>query len=67
MRATWIVARAAVRRRRTQTALIGVIVALCTATMLVGLALLAAVSGPFDRTLRSCTVRTPRHSSTPRN
>jgi putative ABC transport system permease protein len=30
--------------------MIGVIVALCTATMLVGLALLAAVSGPFDRT-----------------
>jgi len=50
MRATWIIARAAVRRRRTQTALIGVIVTLCTATMLVGLALLAAVSGPFDRT-----------------
>ena len=50
MGATWIVARAAVRRRRTQTAMIGVIVALCTATMLVGLALLAAVSGPFDRT-----------------
>ena len=50
MRATWMVARAAVRRRRTQTALIGVIVTLCTATMLVGLALLAAVSGPFDRT-----------------
>jgi putative ABC transport system permease protein len=50
MGATLMVARAAVRRRRTQTALIGVIVALCTATMLVGLALLAAVSGPFDRT-----------------
>jgi putative ABC transport system permease protein len=50
MRATWIVARAAVRRRRTQTALIGVIVVLCTAAMLVGLALLAAISGPFDRT-----------------
>ena len=42
MAATWAVARAAVRRRRLQTALIGVIVALCTATMLVGLALLAA-------------------------
>ena len=50
MRATWIVARAAVRRRRAQTALIGVIVTLCTAAMVVGLALLAAVSGPFDRT-----------------
>lgn len=50
MRATWIVARAAVRRRRGQTALIGVIVTLCTAAMLVGAALLAAVSGPFDRT-----------------
>ena len=31
-------------------ALIGVIVTLCTATLLVGLALLAAVTGPFDRT-----------------
>lgn len=50
MGATWVVARAAVRRRRTQTALIGVIVMLCTAAMLVGIALLAAVSGPFDRT-----------------
>jgi len=50
MAATWAVARAAVRRRRTQTALIGVIVTLCTATLLVGLALLAAVTGPFDRT-----------------
>lgn len=46
----WVVARAAVRRRRGQTAMIGVIVTLCTATMLVGLTLLAAVSGPFDRT-----------------
>ncbi|HEY2947289.1 MAG TPA: FtsX-like permease family protein [Micromonosporaceae bacterium] len=50
MGATWAVARAAVRRRRMQTALIGVIVTLCTATLLVGLALLAAVTGPFDRT-----------------
>ena len=46
----WVVARAAVRRRRGQTAMIGVIVMLCTTTMLVGLALLAAVNGPFDRT-----------------
>jgi len=46
----WAVARAALRRRRGQTAMIGVIVTLCTTTMLVGLALLAAVSGPFDRT-----------------
>lgn len=50
MGATWAVARAAVRRRRTQTALIGVIVTLCTAALLVGLALFAAVTGPFDRT-----------------
>lgn len=50
MGATWAVARGAVRRRRTQTALIGVIVTLCTATLLVGAALLAAVNGPFDRT-----------------
>ncbi|NUT37769.1 MAG: FtsX-like permease family protein [Hamadaea sp.] len=33
-----------------QTVLIGVIVTLCTATLLIGLALLATVSGPFDRT-----------------
>lgn len=46
----WVVARAGVRRRRGQTVMIGVIVTLCTATILVGLALLAAVSGPFDRT-----------------
>jgi putative ABC transport system permease protein len=50
MNATWAVARAAVSRRRMQTALIGIIVTLCTATLLVGLALLAAVTGPFDRT-----------------
>jgi putative ABC transport system permease protein len=49
MGAIWVVARAAVGRRRTQTALIGVIVTLCTATLLVGLALLAAVTGPYDR------------------
>lgn len=50
MGATWAVARGAVRRRRMQTVLIGVIVTLCTATLLVGLALLATVSGPYDRT-----------------
>ncbi len=50
MGAAWAVARAATRRRRAQTALIGVIVTLCTATVLVGVALLAAVTGPFDRT-----------------
>ena len=46
----WVVARAALRRRRGQTAMISVIVMLCTTTMLVGLTLLAAVNGPFDRT-----------------
>lgn len=55
MKPVWVVARAAVRRRRGQTAMIGVIVTLCTATMLVGLALLAAVSGPFDRTFAQLT------------
>ncbi|WP_144119169.1 FtsX family ABC transporter permease [Catellatospora sichuanensis] len=50
MGATWSIARAAVRRRRGQTVLIGVIVTLCTAALLIGIALLAAVTGPFDRT-----------------
>lgn len=49
MTATWNVAKAGVRRRRMQTVMIGLIVALCTTTLLVGLAILVAVSGPFDR------------------
>jgi putative ABC transport system permease protein len=47
--AVWRVSRAAVRRRRLQTVVIGVVVALSTAMSVVALGLLAAASGPFDR------------------
>ncbi|MGK5680243.1 FtsX-like permease family protein [Actinoplanes sp. URMC 104] len=49
MRAVWRAARAAVRRRRLQTFLIGLVVLLCSATTVVSLALLDASSAPFDR------------------
>ncbi|GIE86840.1 ABC transporter permease [Actinoplanes regularis] len=50
MSAVWRAARAAVRRRRLQTFLIGLVVLLCSATTVVSLALLDASSAPFDRT-----------------
>ncbi|MEU4391545.1 FtsX-like permease family protein [Kribbella sp. NPDC023855] len=49
MSAVWPVARAAVRRRRVQTLVIGVVVLLSTTMIVVALGLLAASSGPFDR------------------
>lgn len=49
MSAVWPVARAAVRRRRVQTVVIGVVVLLSTSMIVVALGLLAASSGPFDR------------------
>ena len=49
MSAVWRVARAAVRRRRLQTVVIGVVVALSTTMIVVALGLLAASTGPFDR------------------
>ena len=49
MRAVWTAARAAVRRRRLQTFVIGLVVFLSTATIVVALALLDASSAPFDR------------------
>lgn len=49
MRAVWRAARAAVRRRKLQTFLIGLVVLLCSATTVVSLALLDASSAPFDR------------------
>ncbi|MFK4086640.1 FtsX-like permease family protein [Kribbella sp. NPDC020789] len=49
MSAVWPVARAAVRRRRVQTFVIGVVVLLSTSMIVVALGLLAASSGPFDR------------------
>ncbi|MEV6343739.1 FtsX-like permease family protein [Actinoplanes sp. NPDC051851] len=49
MNAVWTAARAAVRRRRLQTFVIGLVIFFCTATGVVSLALLDAVSAPFDR------------------
>jgi putative ABC transport system permease protein len=49
MSAVWRVARAAVRRRRLQTFVIGVVVLLSTATLVVALGLLDAAAGPFDQ------------------
>jgi ABC-type lipoprotein release transport system permease subunit len=49
MSAVWAAARAAVRRRRMQTFVIGLVAFLCTATVVVSLALLDATTAPFDR------------------
>ncbi|MFD7659191.1 FtsX-like permease family protein [Actinosynnema sp. NPDC059797] len=49
MTAVWRVARAAVRRRRLQTIVIGVVVGVSTATVVLALGLLATASAPFDR------------------
>lgn len=45
----WRVSRGAVRRRRMQTIVIGLVVLLSTTTSVVALGLLAASSGPFDQ------------------
>jgi putative ABC transport system permease protein len=47
--AVWRASRAAVRRRRLQTIVIGVVVGLSTTMIVVALGLLAASSGPFDQ------------------
>lgn len=49
MSAVWPVSRGAVRRRRIQTLVIGVVVMLSTTMIVVALGLLAASSGPFNR------------------
>ncbi|MDG4820343.1 FtsX-like permease family protein [Asanoa sp. WMMD1127] len=49
MSAVWRAARAAVRRRRVQTFVIGLVVLLSTTTIVVALALLSATSAPFDK------------------
>jgi ABC-type lipoprotein release transport system permease subunit len=49
MSAVWRASRAAVRRRRMQTFVIGLVVLLSTTTIVVALALLEASSAPFDR------------------
>ena len=51
MRATWRVARAAVRRRKLQTLIIGVVVLVSTATIVLALGILATVDKPFDLSL----------------
>jgi putative ABC transport system permease protein len=49
MSAVWRAARAAVRRRRLQTTVVGVVAGLCTTMIVVAVGLLVASSGPFDR------------------
>ena len=47
MSAVWLAARGAVRRRRLQTAIIGLVVFVCTATIVITLSQLAT-GNPFD-------------------
>ena len=49
MSAVWRASRAAVKRRRVQTFVIGLVVLLSTTTIVVALALLQASSAPFDK------------------
>lgn len=49
MSAVWRASRAAVRRRRLQTFVIGLVVLCSTTTVLLALGLLDAASSPFDR------------------
>ncbi|MEV7238619.1 FtsX-like permease family protein [Streptomyces sp. NPDC051020] len=49
MKAVWRVARAAVRRRRLQTVVIGVVILFSTMSIVVALGLLESASAPFDR------------------
>ncbi|WP_327251150.1 ABC transporter permease [Streptomyces sp. NBC_01244] len=49
MSAVWRASRAAVKRRRVQTFVIGLVVLCSTTTVLLALGLLSAASGPFDK------------------
>ncbi|WP_330299760.1 FtsX-like permease family protein [Streptomyces sp. NBC_00503] len=49
MSAVWRASRAAVKRRRIQTFVIGLVVLCSTTTILLALGLLSAASGPFDK------------------
>ncbi|WP_433057034.1 ABC transporter permease [Dactylosporangium sp. CS-033363] len=49
MSAVWRAARAAIRRRRLQTVVVGLVVLFSTATVVVALGLLDASARPFDR------------------
>ncbi|KAK1177414.1 FtsX-like permease family protein [Streptomyces sp. NBS 14/10] len=50
MRAVWRAARAAVRRRRLQTIVIGLVTLVSTAAIVVALGLVDSASSPFERT-----------------
>jgi putative ABC transport system permease protein len=47
--AVWRVARAAVRRRKVQTIVIGLVVAVSTGTIVLALGLLSSASAPYDK------------------
>ncbi|MEZ0107959.1 putative ABC transport system permease protein [Catenulispora sp. EB89] len=49
MRAVWAATWAAIKRRKLQTSVLGVVVLVSTGMAVVTLGLLAAVSGPFDK------------------
>jgi putative ABC transport system permease protein len=49
MSAVWVAARGAVRRRRVQTVVIGLVVFMSAVTVVVALSLLAASANPFGR------------------
>ncbi|OMI33214.1 FtsX-like permease family protein [Streptomyces sparsogenes] len=49
MSAVWSASRVAVRRRKVQTAVIGLVVLCSTTTVLLALALMSAASAPFER------------------
>ncbi|MER7762891.1 ABC transporter permease [Streptomyces sp. NPDC097619] len=49
MRAVWRASRGAVKRRRVQTVVIGLVVLCSTTTVFLALALLSVASGPFER------------------
>ncbi|MET8184063.1 ABC transporter permease [Streptomyces sp. NPDC005336] len=49
MSAVWSASRAVVKRRKVQTAVIGLVVLCSTTTILLALALLSAASAPFER------------------
>jgi putative ABC transport system permease protein len=49
LRAVWATSRAAIRRRRLQTLIIGLVVMLSTTTVVIGLGLLNASNGPFEQ------------------
>ncbi|MER7818609.1 FtsX-like permease family protein [Streptomyces sp. NPDC096153] len=49
MSAVWMASRAAVKRRRLQTIVIGLVVLCSATTILLGLGLLTAASAPFDK------------------